>query len=143
MKHVPSFLTLSLIAAFVVLAMPSSSYAQADSASETVVVKMVDKGGGQWRFDPETIRVPQGGVVRFVQDDTMPHNVEFTSSPKGAKLDAIRMGPFLTQPGQTYEVTIDERFPLGDYPYICTPHVALGMTGTLTVVRPGATRTSR
>jgi plastocyanin len=43
------------------------------------------------------------------------------------------MGRYLTQVGETYEFLIDEHFAAGTYDYVCTPHEALGMTGTIVV----------
>jgi len=103
-----------------------------------VEVRMVDAGGGQWRFEPATIDVHPGDVVRFVQDDVAPHNVQFKDVPSGSDLGAAVMGPFLLQKGETYELAIDERFAFGDHAYVCTPHEPLGMVGTINVVAEGS-----
>jgi plastocyanin len=42
-------------------------------------------------------------------------------------------GPYVTQKGQTYELRIDEHFPPGRYEFVCQPHQAFGMKGTLVV----------
>lgn len=121
----------------------STSLAQSGDESGTVVVKMVDRGGGQWRFAPANISVQKGDVVRFVQADIVPHNVEFKDTPKGTKLGDAAMGPFLMAKGETYEVEIDHRFAEGLHEYVCTPHVPMGMKGTITVERPASTRSSK
>ncbi|HWV55827.1 MAG TPA: multicopper oxidase domain-containing protein, partial [Longimicrobiales bacterium] len=55
------------------------------------------------------------------------------AAPAGADLGEAWMGPYLTTAGEVYEIAIDERFPDGTYTFVCTPHLALGMTGTITV----------
>lgn len=105
--------------------------------THVVEVHTVDEGGGQWRFEPSDIEAQPGDTVRFIQDDIVPHNVQFKSVPKGAKLDAAMMGPFLLKKGDTYDLVIDSRFVAGTYHFVCTPHEAMGMKGTLEVVAGG------
>lgn len=107
--------------------------AQEPDSVRVVEVKMIDKSTTEFVFDPSEITVREGDVVRFVQTGAMPHNVEFNESEEVATLDGVRMGPYLTQAGQTYEIEIDGRFPTGRYPFVCTPHQFLGMKGVLTV----------
>lgn len=102
--------------------------------ADTVIVKMVDVSSMEWRFEPSTFDVQQGTVVRFVQADVMPHNVEFRDPPSKAGIDDILFGPFLLSQGEVYDVLIDERFVEGTYEFVCTPHVAMGMTGTMQVI---------
>lgn len=109
------------------------SLVQGEREPRLVEVKMVDKSATSFVFEPAEVTVRQGDIVRFVQLGVMPHNVEFRDEPEGSKLDEIRIGPFLTAKGQVYEVQIDERFVPGRYPFVCTPHVAMGMNGVLTV----------
>jgi len=110
-----------------------------------IEVQLVDKGGGKWAFEPSELRAQQGDTIRFVQDDIVPHNVQFKSVPSGANLGAAMMGPFLLKKGDTYDLAIDGRFVPGTYGFVCTPHETMGMKGTLEVVsgsgdtsRPGA-----
>lgn len=98
-----------------------------------IEVRMYDKGGGQWGFEPEHVVTEQGSIVRFVMDDVVPHNVEFRESPPGVDFGPIRMGPFLLQRGDTYDVRLDQRFVPGLYKYVCTPHSMLGMVGSIEV----------
>ena len=106
-----------------------------DGPAENVVeVRMIDAGGGQWRFEPAGIDVHPGDLVRFIQDDVAPHNVEFKDVPSGTQLGPAMMGPFLLRKGETYDVAIDDRFALGEHKYVCTPHAPLGMVGTINVV---------
>ncbi len=98
-----------------------------------VEVKMVDKSATEFAFEPAKIEVQRGQTVRFVMTGVMPHNVEFRETPEGSELTEIRMGPFLVQQGQTYDVVIDDRFSDGEHAYVCTPHEFMGMTGKITV----------
>ena len=105
----------------------------ASGSGHVIEVGMKDKGGGQWRFEPAAIQALPGDTVRFIQTDVVPHNVEFKKTPAGAKLGAAKMGPFLLTKGDTYDLVIDARFPVGPYAFSCTPHEAMGMKGTLDV----------
>ncbi len=107
--------------------------AAAKEPGHVVVVKMVKQGGSDYRFEPATVTVQPGDVLQFEQDSDAPHNVQFDSWAKGAKLGSAQMGPYLTSQGQTYKLVIDSRFPAGKYTYECTPHGAMGMKGTITV----------
>lgn len=99
-----------------------------------VTVRMLDDGG-KFRFEPSVIDARRGDVIRFVQDGTMPHNVEFVrnDAPAGVDLGARWVSSFLTGKGETYDVRVDSYFADGDYPFLCSPHAPLGMTGTLRV----------
>lgn len=122
-------------AALLVAAVGGASLAWTDAprAGAVVVVKMVDVSATEYRFEPAEISVNPGDTVRFEQAGVMPHNVEFREGPAGVNLGAARMGPFLTKAGETYDVVIDARFPAGVHKYVCTPHEALGMKGSITV----------
>lgn len=116
-------------------------------SADTVVVRMVNKSTTQFAFEPKTVTVHQGDVLEFVQTGNVPHDVSFTKAPSGAKISSIMVGPMLTATGQTYDLVIDARFPVGHYDYNCLPHLALGMKGSFEVVAaadapqaPGRTR---
>jgi manganese oxidase len=97
-------------------------------------VRMVEEAGSM-RFEPANLEVRRGDRVRFVQEGTMPHNVQFVrnTAPRGSDIGDYWMGPFLTRQGEVYELEVDERFLDGTWEYVCTPHIAMGMKGTLTV----------
>lgn len=101
---------------------------------DTVVVKLVDKGPSSFAFEPAHVTAHAGDVIRFVQTVKTPHDVAFMKVPPHTNLGARTNGPFLTQPGETYDVTIDSAFKPGQYEFVCLPHMALGMRGTLQVV---------
>jgi manganese oxidase len=112
--------------------------AETHEGSRTIVVKMMDDGARTW-FEPANIDARPGDVLRFEQHGVMPHNVQFVrnESPDGSDLGDAWTGPFLMAKGETYEVVIDERFVDGDYRFVCTPHIASGMVGTLSVSGAG------
>ncbi|HWV58011.1 MAG TPA: multicopper oxidase domain-containing protein [Longimicrobiales bacterium] len=122
---------------FMLVAVVVASCAQlgaSEGASRVIEVRMLDDGNVT-RFEPSNIEVRRGDIVRFTQGGTMPHNVQFReeSAPAGAELGEAWMGPYLMSAGEVYEIEIDERFLDGTYDFVCTPHMAMGMTGTLTV----------
>lgn len=93
---------------------------------------MTTQGGAAGVFEPAKLTVKQGDVVRFVMADAQSaHNVYFDPSqnPAGAALPAP--SPYLTQAGESWEMTAD--MAAGSYDYICQPHAAMGMTGQITV----------
>lgn len=101
---------------------------------QTFEVRMVDKGPTRFVFEPADITVHPGDRIVWVQTGVMPHNVEFAEAPEAGGLEAIPSSPFLTTRGQTFELVIDDRFVPGNYDYICTPHVDMGMKGTIEVL---------
>lgn len=86
-----------------------------------------------YTYDPADIVARSGDTVRFIQESTMPHNVEFTETAPGARLGDARVGPYLIAQPETYDLVLDQRFPPGSYAFLCTPHQTLGMKGTLVV----------
>lgn len=102
--------------------------------ANVVVVQMWDDGTS-FKFEPAKIEVQQGQVIRYVHAGTQPHNVEFVKdgAPAGVDLGEYASGHYLMNKGETYEVKVDERFVPGTYPYICTPHVSMGMKGEVVV----------
>jgi len=105
-------------------------------------VKMIGDGTG-YRFDPPALTIKVGDGVRWTVVSGLPHNVTFwaDSIPSGANasLQANMQqtigpltGPLLTNLSQTYLVSFGGARP-GVYHYYCTPHLALGMKGSITV----------
>ncbi len=101
-----------------------------------ITVRMVDQPNAKFAFQPADIVAERGDTVRFVQGSTAPHNVAFRARPKQAKLGAAATGPYVVTVGQTYDLAIDQRFPDGKYTFVCDPHSAIGMQGTLEVRTP-------
>lgn len=105
-------------------------------------VKMVGDAKG-YRFEPANITVKVGDGIRFTNVSGGPHNVTFwpDSIPSGVasqlsanmpNTTAPLTGPLLTAPNQTYVVSFAGLKP-GTYHFYCTPHLALGMKGVITV----------
>ena len=104
------------------------------SEGRVITVRMLDDGGS-YRFEPAQLDVRRGDIIRFEQAGVMPHNVEFVRNtvPAGVDLKGTWIGQFLVAKGETYDVVVDDRFTDGAYDFVCSPHAALGMTGTITV----------
>jgi plastocyanin len=103
-------------------------------AGHLVVVKLVDRGGSTpYAFEPAKVSVQPGDTLRFLEDAGVVHNVRFKTHPSGANLGKATAGPYLTTKGQKYDLVIDGRFAPGSYDFVCDPHEAMGMRGTLTV----------
>ena len=117
--------------------------APAAPAAATHDVNMVMEGNA-YKFVPSELSIKVGDKIVYHNVSGGPHNVQFfaDSIPAGAKtaLDAGMpgdkmgelSGPLLTEPNQTYEVTF-AGVPAGDYKFTCTPHMAQGMHGKVTV----------
>ncbi len=104
-------------------------------------VKMLQQGES-YRFEPANLTIKRGDRVRFLTVSGAPHNVAFeTERVPAAARSALaagmpeRMGPLagplLMNEGDSYTITFN--VPAGEYPYFCMPHMAMGMTGTITV----------
>lgn len=97
-----------------------------------------------YRFEPANFTVKQGDGVTFVVVDGGPHNVAFdpatVPSDVKAQLDANmgtdKMGELSSgmkmNPGEVVTVSFANIKP-GQYPYHCTPHLAMNMKGVITV----------
>jgi plastocyanin len=105
-----------------------------DAGGQVHEVKMVTvQGGASGEFQPKTITVKKGDVIRWTMaDGSAVHNVSFTSAqgnPAGFTPPAD--SPMYTQAGQSYEIKVD--WNPGTYNYVCVPHSMMGMTGSVTV----------
>jgi plastocyanin len=99
--------------------------------------------GSNYKYDPSSLTIKSGDVVRYHNKSGGPHNVSFwpDSVPSGAA-DVLKKnmpnqmapleGPLLTDPDAVYEVSFAGA-PKGAYKFYCLPHLALGMKGNLTV----------
>ena len=99
-------------------------------------VTMVGNG-----FQPRELTIEKGDTVRFVLRSGGPHNAAFREIPSVAASRLRKVmkdtiadlsGPLLIIPGETYDVVFAD-VPAGKYPYVCVPHLAGNMTGTITV----------
>jgi plastocyanin len=112
------------------------------ATGQTVTVKMIgdDKG---YRFDPANITIKTGDAVKFVMVSGGPHNVSFdpaaVPADSKAQLDANMdsktselSSPPMMNPNEEYVISFGGVKP-GKYDFHCTPHLAMGMKGTITV----------
>lgn len=106
-------------------------------------VKMVGDAKG-YRFEPANVTAKAGDGIKFTVVGGGPHNVAFDPATipadSKAQLDA-NMGPdkmgelssaLKMNPGESVTVSLGNIKP-GNYPFHCTPHLALGMKGQITV----------
>jgi plastocyanin len=120
--------------------------APAGGTGNTVRVRMILEGTA-YKYVPENVTVKAGDVIEFVNESGGPHNVCFkpdqVQDPVLSQLDAgmpaqpgaklgKACGPLLTEPNAVYRLAT-AGVTAGSYPFVCTPHEALGMKGTLTV----------
>jgi plastocyanin len=120
----------------------AGSAAAKAATGKTWDVKMQGDAQG-YRFDPATLTIKAGDAVRWTVVDGPPHNVAFwaDSIPSGAEAQLQAnmpntMGPLSSplemNPNSTYTVSF-AGVPAGTYKYYCTPHLAMGMKGSITV----------
>jgi plastocyanin len=116
--------------------------AAAPITGTTHEVKMVgdDKG---YRFEPANITVKSGDAIKFVMVSGGPHNVAFDPAtiPAAAKAQLMAnmpqqmselSSPMMMNPNESYTISFGG-IPAGQYPYHCTPHLAMNMKGVITV----------
>ncbi|MEO5800966.1 MAG: plastocyanin/azurin family copper-binding protein [Gemmatimonadales bacterium] len=105
-------------------------------------VQMMQEGT-TYKFSPADLTIKAGDVVVFKNVSGGAHNVAFKSDsiPAGAEaiLDAAiadKMGPLssalIAAPGDSLVVSFAGA-PVGAYHFTCTPHMAMGMHGMITV----------
>lgn len=103
-------------------------------------VKMVGDEKG-YRFEPTDLTIKAGDGVRWTMVSGGPHNVAFQNVAGAARTQlAANMpnqisdlsSPMLLNPNEKYEVSF-AKVPAGKYDYICTPHIATNMRGSVTV----------
>jgi len=106
-------------------------------------VKMTGDAKG-YRFEPANLTIKSGDGIKFTVVGGGPHNVAFdpatVPADQKAQLDANmgtdKMGELSsalkTNPGESVTVSFGN-IKAGKYPFHCTPHLALGMKGEITV----------
>jgi plastocyanin len=116
--------------------------APAPATGTTHEVKMIGDASG-YKFVPADLTIKSGDAVKYVMVSGGPHNVAFqndTDPAVKAQLDANMPGqhmgelssPMVMQPNEAYTVSFG-KVPAGKYDYICVPHAAMNMKGTITV----------
>ena len=123
-------------------AAPAGAASMAAITGTTHEVNMVGDAQG-YRFEPANITVKAGDGIKFTMVSGGPHNVAFDPATipddVEAQLDANiseKMGTLSSamkmNAGESITVSF-ANIKAGKYPYNCTPHVALGMKGEITV----------
>jgi plastocyanin len=105
-----------------------------DAGGQVHEVKMVTtQGGASGEFQPKTLTVKKGDVIRWTMaDGSAVHNVSFSQGQGNpAGFAPPPDSPMYTQVGQSYELKVD--WNPGTYNYVCVPHTMMGMTGSVTV----------
>ncbi|HEY5061719.1 MAG TPA: plastocyanin/azurin family copper-binding protein, partial [Gemmatimonadaceae bacterium] len=96
-----------------------------------------------YRFEPANLTIKSGDAVKFTMISGGPHNVAFdpatVPADSKAQLDANMdqkmselSSPLLMNPNESYVISFGGVKP-GVYPFHCTPHLAMGMKGVITV----------
>ncbi|HMB49927.1 MAG TPA: plastocyanin/azurin family copper-binding protein [Natronoarchaeum rubrum] len=96
------------------------------SAGGGDMVEVIAGPGGDLVFEPAELSIDAGTTVRWVWDSDN-HNVVPTSQPQGANWEGY---PEIANAGTEYEHTFETT---GTYEYVCEPHEAAGMVGSITV----------
>ena len=124
--HLPGARLIGMFALVVALA---CGCVRADMASPPATpaleLAVGSAGGDELAFLPDVVAAPSGTRVRitFRNDSTQPHNLTFQAPISVASMTIV-------EPGMSDAVNLLTPGP-GSYPFVCTIHV--GMSGTLTV----------
>ena len=112
------------------------------ATGKTIEVKMI-MDGNSYRFEPANVTAKSGDAVRFTTVSGAPHNFGFDPAnipddvepqlkanmpPGSTDLES----PYQSAPGETHVLSLGG-IKAGKYDFHCTPHLALGMKGVLTV----------
>lgn len=81
---------------------------------------------GNPNFTPNTVTVPKGDIIRWTNNDTVPHTV--TSAPDGSAFDSG-----LIAAGKTFSLDTS-KLNSTEYNYMCTVHPF--MTGKIVITQP-------
>lgn len=110
---------------------------------QTHEVRMLGDDRG-FRFEPANLTIKQGDGVKFTMVSGGPHNVayEVGTLPANAVAQLKANMPdqesgelsskMYMNPNEGFTMSF-AKVPAGQYPYNCTPHLAMGMKGTITV----------
>lgn len=124
-------------------ATPGAAGTMAAITGTTHEVKMVGDAKG-YRFEPANITIKAGDGIKFTTVSGGPHNVAFdpatVPADQKAQLDANmgteKMGELSsglkTNAGESVTISF-ANIKAGKYPFHCTPHLAMGMKGEITV----------
>jgi plastocyanin len=110
---------------------PQNASVAPEPGGQVIEVRMLMEGT-RGVFEPAKFSAKAGDVIRFVNVDNV-HNVHFPKANNPAGVTLPPPSPYLTQPGQLYEMKVE--LPAGTYDYQCDPHAAMGMVGQMTVTQ--------
>ncbi len=122
---------------------PAVAGAAAPITGKTVEIKMIGDEKG-YRFEPANITIASGDGIKFVVVGGGPHNVAFDATKLAAdmktqldaNMGADKMGELSSAMKMNAGDIITISFggvKAGEYAYNCTPHLAMGMKGVITV----------
>jgi len=127
-------------------AQPAPSGAASGTAAAAPVtgtwheVKMIGDEKG-YKFDPADLTIKAGDGVRWVMVTGAPHNVSFQNVAADARTQLSAnmpnqlsdlTSPMLLNANEKYEVSF-AGVKAGKYDYVCQPHLATNMKGSITV----------
>ena len=112
------------------------------ATGDTITIKMISDDKG-YRFDPANITAKSGQALKFVMVGAGgPHNVAFDPAtiPADVKDQLFAnmpnatdgSSPMFMNPNEAWTLSLGNIKP-GKYPFHCTPHLAMGMKGEITV----------
>lgn len=117
--------------------------AMAPITGKTHEVKMVgdDKG---YRFEPANVTIKVGDGIKFIVVSGGPHNVAFdptkVQADSKAQLDANMGADKMAELSSAMKMNANDAVTIsfggikpGKYEFNCTPHLAMGMKGVITV----------
>ena len=121
---------------------PAATGTAAPITGTTHEVKMVGDEKG-YRFEPADLTIKAGDGIKFIMVSGGPHNAAFDPATIPADVKgqlsanmpnqmAELSGPLMMNPNEAYTISF-ANVKAGKYEYHCTPHLAMGMKGTITV----------
>ena len=116
--------------------------AAAPITGTTHEVRMVGDEKG-YRFEPQNLTIKAGDGVKWIMVSGGPHNVAFDPAKVPADVKgqltanmpnqmSELSSPMFMNPNESYTISF-ANVKAGKYDYVCTPHLAMGMTGSITV----------
>jgi plastocyanin len=99
------------------------------ATGRVIEVKAISEGAKNY-FEPSDIEAKRGDVIKLVLVSGV-HNMAWPAAKNPAGVTLPDTTAMLQLPGQTVEIPIT--MPEGHYNFVCVPHEAIGMVGTLEV----------
>lgn len=116
--------------------------AAAPITGTTHEVKMVGDASTGYKFVPENLTIKAGDGVKWTMVSGGPHNVAFQNVSAAAKSQLMANMPdqssgelsskMMMQPSEFMTMSF-ANVVAGKYDYVCTPHIAMNMKGSITV----------